>query len=267
MPVCRRDDIDIFYETAGAGPPLVLIHPLPFDHNVWLYQQARFSDRFRVVAMDLRGWGRSSKPTEPFSLADMGADVLAVLAKEGATEDAVIMGCSVGSKIALMLACDHPEIFEAAILIGGNSGPQNQFDHRVAAYRANAKAGTLRDYHLGHLRFGVTARWADSAIGTYLLDGFAERGAGLNPDSIARVFEALTLSDITPKLPSFKTPTLIVNGEHDGALPGGTKTASLIAGCEHRILPGAGHCCFIEEPAAFDALAMDFLARNGLWPA
>jgi 3-oxoadipate enol-lactonase len=266
MPVSNRNGVDIFYETAGAGRPLVLIHPLPFDHNVWLYQQARFSARFRTIAMDLRGWGRSGKPTTPFSLADMGADILGVLADAGADRDAIVMGCSIGSKIALMLACDRPDIFKAAILVGGNSGPQNQFDHRIAAYRDSARKGVLRDYHVGHLRYGVTSQWADTPIGQYLIDGFAERGRDLDPDSIAQVFQALTVSDLTPKLSSFRTPTLIVNGEHDNALPGGARTASLIAQAEHRILPGTGHCCFIEAPDRFDALTIDFLERAGMWP-
>src|SRR5437016_7009896 len=103
MPISRANGLDIYYETAGSGPPLVLVHALPYDHNLWLYQVERFSSRFRTVAMDLRGWGRSAKPRTPFSLADMGDDILAVLA------GAVVMGCSIGSKIALMLACDHPE--------------------------------------------------------------------------------------------------------------------------------------------------------------
>ncbi len=262
MPISRANGLDIYYETAGAGPALVLIHALPFDHNLWLYQMAHFSDRFRTIAMDLRGWGRSAKPRDAFTLRDMGDDVMGVLRDEG-IDSAVVMGCSIGSKIAIMLACDHPEMFKAAILVGGNSGLQNQFDHRIAAYRVHAAAGTLRDYHLGHLRHGVTERFADSPTGRYLLDGFVERGAGLDPDSIARVFGALTVSDLTPKLASYKTPTLIVNGEHDSALPGGTRTAGLIAHAEHRILPGAGHCCFLEEPALFDGVVTEFLG-NGL---
>jgi 3-oxoadipate enol-lactonase len=242
-----------------------LIHALPFDHNLWLYQVARFSDRFRTIAMDLRGWGRSAKPRDAFTLRDMGDDVMGVLRDEG-IDSAMVMGCSIGSKIALMLACDHPDVFKAAILIGGNSGPQNQFDHRIAAYRAHAAAGTLRDYHLGHLRHGVTAGFADSPTGRYLLDGFVERGAGLDPDSIAQVFGALTASDLTSKLAAYRTPTLIVNGEHDSALPGGTRTAGLIRQAEHRILPGAGHCCFLEEPAVFDGYVTEFLGRHGLLP-
>jgi 3-oxoadipate enol-lactonase len=266
MPVSRANGLDIYYETAGVGPPLLLIHALPFDHNLWLYQVERFSARFHTIAMDLRGWGRSAKPRRPFSLRAMGDDVLGVLREVGAGGGAVVLGCSIGSKIALMLACDHPEIFRAAILVGGNSGPQLQFEHRIAAYRAHAAAGTLADYHLGHLRHGVTRAWADSAIGRYLLAGFVERGRTLDAECIAQVFQALTVSDLTPKLPTYRTATLIVNGEHDSALAGGTRTAELIAQAEHKILPGTGHCCFLEDPGNFNALVEAFLARNDLWP-
>src|SRR5258707_8362430 len=179
----------------------------------------------------------------------MGDDITGVLADEGVIGGAVVLGCSIGSKIALMLACDHPEIFKAAILVGGNSGPQPQFDHRIAAYRAHQAAGTLADYHSGHLRYGVTSLWADSAIARYLLSGFVERGHGLDADSIAQVFGALTVSDLTPKLPYYKSPTLIVNGEHDNALGGGKRTAGLIRHAAHKVLPATGHCCFLEDPA------------------
>jgi 3-oxoadipate enol-lactonase len=266
MPVNHRDGVDIYYETMGEGPPLVLVHALPFDHNLWLYQVERFSSRFRTIAMDLRGWGRSSKPHAPFSLRDMGDDVMDVLAQEGVRSGAIVIGCSIGSKIALMLACDHPDVFRAAILVGGNSGPQPQFDHRIAAYRSHQAAGTLADYHLGHLRYGVTQAWADTLSGRYLLSGFVERGRTLDAESIAQVFQALTVSDLTPRLAAYRSPTLIVNGEHDSALPGGTKTAALIPHAEHKILPGTGHCCFLENPAGFNALVQDFLAANRLWP-
>ena len=268
MPTSRANGANIQYEKAGSGPPLVLIHAMPFDHNLWLYQVERFSAHFTTIAMDLRGWGASAKPRDPFTLEDMGRDVMGVLADEDIRGDAVVMGCSVGSKIALMLACDHPGIFKAAILVGGNSGLQAQFDHRIAAYRAEHAAGTLRAYHLGHLRYGVTGAWADSPIGRYLLDGFAERADGkLDPDSIARVFEAVGTSDLTPKLPAYWTPTLIVNGEHDNALKGGTLTASLIKQAQHKVLPGTGHCCFIEDPARFNAWVRDFLIEAKAWPS
>jgi 3-oxoadipate enol-lactonase len=266
MPVSRANGLDIYYEKVGSGPALVLIHALPFDHNLWLYQVERFSARYTTLAMDLRGLGRSAKPRTPFSLQDMANDILGILREEGVTS-AVVLGCSIGSKLALMLACDRPDIFKAAILVGGNSGPQAQFDHRIAAYREHQAKGTLKDYHLGHLRHGVTQAWADTPAARYLLQGFVERGAALDAGSLAQVFGALTVSDLTDRLSAYKSPTLIVNGEFDNALKGGTRTASLIPQAEHEIIPGAGHCCFLEDPATFETLVRDFLARNRLWPA
>ncbi len=266
MPVSRRNGVDIYYERVGRGPPLVLIHAMPFDHHLWLYQVERFSSRFTTIAMDLRGWGQSAKPRTPFTLEDMGRDVTGVLEDEDLARDAIVMGCSVGSKIALMLACDHPEIFKGAVLVGGNSGLQAQFDHRIAAYRAEHAAGTLPAYHLGHLRHGVTAGWADTPTGRYLLEGFVERGADLDPESIANVFRAVGESDLTSRLAQYRSPTLIVNGEHDNALKGGTRTASLIGHSQHFILPGAGHCCFVEQPSTFNARVTQFFKETGIWP-
>ena len=266
MPVSKANGLDIHYSVTGSGPPLVMIHALPFDRGLWDYQVAAFQDRFTCIAMDLRGWGDSAKPHEPFNLRDMGDDVMGVLRDLGITENAVVLGCSIGSKIALMLACDHPDVFSAAILVGGNSGPQNQFDHRIAAYRAHAANGTFRDYHLGHLRHGVTQGWADSEVGRAFLQGFVERGAALDAECIAQVFGALTVSDLTPRLPAYRSPTLIVNGEHDSALAGGTRTASLITQAEHVILPATGHCCFVEDPSQFNECMTDFLTRHGLMP-
>lgn len=59
---------------------------------------------------------------------------------------------------------------------------------------------------------------------------------------------------------------MIVNGEHDTALPGGTRTAGLLPHAEHRILPRTGHCCFLEDPGGFEVLVREFLERNDLWP-
>jgi pimeloyl-ACP methyl ester carboxylesterase len=59
---------------------------------------------------------------------------------------------------------------------------------------------------------------------------------------------------------------LIVNGEHDNALPGGQRTAALIPHAVHEILPRTGHCCFLEDPENFNALVQAFLVNNKLWP-
>jgi 3-oxoadipate enol-lactonase len=266
MPISQANGLDIYYEKAGQGPPLMLVHALPFNHNLWQYQIASLSNRFTTYAVDLRGWGRSAKPRTPFTLRDMGADVMGVLDDEGVSEPVVLMGCSIGSKIALMLACEQPERIAAAILIGGNSG-RPDFSRRIAEYRAQAAAGTLVDYHRGHLRHGVTKDWADTELGAFLIESFVDHDGALDAESIAQVFGAMEGSDLTQARRSCRVPVLVVNGEFDSAFEGGAQTAADTPGAERAIIDGAGHCCFIEKPARFDSIVRAFLAEKKLWPA
>src|SRR5882724_11256286 len=103
MPYCSVNSIRIYYEISGAGFPLLLIHANPFDHRLWLYQIASFSTFFQVIAVDLRGYGHSDKPTSKTSLAMMAEDVLGVCRKEELKE-AIVAGISVGGNVALQLS-------------------------------------------------------------------------------------------------------------------------------------------------------------------
>ncbi|MFM1816816.1 MAG: hypothetical protein RLZ98_3511 [Pseudomonadota bacterium] len=264
MPISRRTGVDIYYEKTGSGPPLVLIHAIPFDHRMWIYQAATFSAHFTCIAMDIRALGQSGKPDQPCSLRDMADDIMGVLTEEGVSSDAIVMGCSIGSKLAMLLACDHPDVFKACIAVGGTSEKQGNFDHRINAYLEHQKNDTLGEYHLGHLRHGVTKEWAETPIGRYLIDGFARRGKTIDSRALVHLFRVLQESDITGKLPACKVPILIVNGEHDSARSGGARTHELFPHIAQKILPGTGHCCMLEDPAGFDRLVIDFIETNGL---
>jgi 3-oxoadipate enol-lactonase len=239
---------------------MVLIHANPFDHDLWLYQAAHFSTWFKVVTVDIRGYGRSVKMTEPFTLKDMCNDVLGVMS-DLRLERAVLGGCSVGSGTALLLALDHPELFEALILVGGNSGASSRYQKRIDGYVSN-----LSGYHINHMRELVGPAFAKSELGKHLLTMFAERGPRLTGEAIAQVFAAGNTTDTTARLREMKVPTLVINGELDHSLAAGQRTAKLIRGAEHRILPGTGHACCIENPAAFNRLALAFLQARGLVP-
>ena len=69
------------------------------------------------------------------------------------------------------------------------------------------------------------------------------------------------------RLGEMKPPTLVINGEHDVSLQRGGETASLIPSATHVVLPGTGHACCIEDPAAFEAAVMEFLKPKELLPA
>ena len=260
MPFSHANGVKIWFETAGDGPAMVFVHANPFDHDLWLYQTAHFSTWFKVITIDIRGYGRSVKMTEPFTLKDMCNDVLGVMS-DLRLKRAVLGGCSVGSGTSLLLALDHPELFEGLILVGGNSGASSRYQKRVDGYVSN-----LSSYHINHMRELVSPAFAKSELGAHLLTMFAERGPRLEGDAIAQVFAAGNTTDTTARLREMKVPTLVINGELDHSLAAGQRTANLIPGAEHRILPGTGHACCIENPAAFNRLVLAFLRARGLVP-
>jgi pimeloyl-ACP methyl ester carboxylesterase len=260
MPFSHANGIPIWYEVTGDGPALVFIHANPFDHDLWLYQAAHFSTWYKVIGIDIRGYGRSMKMDMPFTLKDMTDDVIGVMRDLGVTR-AICAGCSVGSGITILLGLDHPDLFEALILVGGNSGASNRYQKRIDGYRADLGA-----YHIRHMRELVSPAFAESRLGKHLLNIFVEREPRLKGDAIAQVFAAGNSTDTTERLREMRVPTLVINGEFDHSLAAGQRTASLVPDAEHHILPGTGHACCIEDPAGFDALVLDFLRRRGLLP-
>src|SRR6476620_10729234 len=133
MPYSNANGLRIYYEVSGEGFPFVMVHANPFDHNLWMYQIAHFSTYFKVVAIDIRGYGRSDKPSVPFTLKDMADDVLGVCC-DGRIMDAIVGVGSVGSGMAILLGLDHPELFKELILVGGSSGPGGSSEDRIRGY-------------------------------------------------------------------------------------------------------------------------------------
>jgi pimeloyl-ACP methyl ester carboxylesterase len=189
----------------------------------------------------------------------MADDVLGVCRDEGVKE-AILGGVSVGSGMALLLGLDYPEMFKALILVGGSSAPAGSIEDRIHGY---TNIG-VEKYHIQHLRELVAPGFPETKLGKYLLNTYVERDPWLSGESIGQIFRARGGTDMTPRLRSMKVPTLVINGEYDNSLKGGQRTASLIPGAVHKILPKTGHACCIEDPAGFDEFVTDFLRANHL---
>jgi 3-oxoadipate enol-lactonase len=261
MPFASNRGVSIYYETYGAGPPMVLVHANPFDHRLFTYQIASLAPYFRLVAMDIRGYGRSDKPVAPFTLNDMADDVLAVCAQEKIAR-AIFMGVSVGSGMSLLIGLDRPEICDAIVLVGGSSKGGADIAGRVKGYTS----ADLRGYRRSHLRELVAPGFCETKLGAWVLDLFSEKANELSGECIAQIFRAREACDMRDRLPGMKPPTLVINGAHDVSLQRGGETASTIPGAKHVVLPGTGHACCIEDPAAFDVAVVTFLKERNLWP-
>ncbi len=266
MPFSTRNGLRIHYEVHGQGSPdaptMVLIHANPFDRRLWLFQIARFSPFYRVIAVDLRGYGHSDKPEgAPFTLHDMMRDVLGVCADEG-VERAIFAGVSVGSGIAMLMALDHPERVEACVLVGGSSSGPRDVESICAGFRDK----DLGVYLMELMRGYVAPGFADTPLGGWLLRLFVEDASRLSAACIAQIFRARASCDMTDRLPGLKPPTLVINGAYDGSLEAGRRTASRIPGARHVTLPNTGHACCIEDPEGFEAAMIAFLAEHGKLP-
>jgi len=263
MPYSSAAGPKIYYEVSGEGPDLVFVHANPFDHRLWLYQVAHFSSYFRCVSVDIRGYGRSDQVETPFTLADMKDDVLGVCGKEGITS-AIFCGCSVGSGIALLTGLDHPEMAKALILVGGSSRGSAGVRQRAESFSTTTDvAATIRD----HLRDCVAPAFPGTPHGRWILSLFAEKAHALSAKAIAQIHRARGACDMSGRLKDLGVPALVINGAHDNSLAAGRETAAGIKGARHVELPGTGHACCIEDPAAFDQAVIDFLRDNRLWPA
>jgi 3-oxoadipate enol-lactonase len=260
MPFANNRGVSIYYETYGDGPPMVLVHANPFDRRLFTYQIARFSPYFRLVALDIRGYGFSDKPEMPFTLDDMADDVLAVCAQEQISR-AVFMGVSVGSGISLLIGLDRPQMCDAVILVGGSSKGGADIAGRVAGYTS----ADLRGYQRSHIRELVAPGFATPSSAPGCSTCF-QNAHLLSGRCIAQIFRAREACDMRDRLAGMQPPTLVINGAHDVSLKRGGETASMIPGAKHVVIPGTGHACCIEDPAAFDAAVMEFLREKGLWP-
>lgn len=263
MPFATNGGTRIFYDVAGDGPAMVMLHANPCDHRMWMYQISHFSRRFRVIAPDMRGYGRTDKVTTPYDFDALVGDVLTVCEAEKVTSG-VIAGASLGSKIAFQLVADYPDLFQAQIQVGGNAFRGTSYDGRITGYEAADPDVT--NYRRGHLKELFAPDFSETPRGRYLSGVILEDSAQLSGKAIATLFHSFDDVDLVSDVPKISIPTLIVNGAHDNSLEGGRRTAGLIPGAKHAVIEDAGHLCILENPATFDGLCEIFLEENQLLP-
>ena len=257
MPYTSFDDRHIYYSDAGEGPVAVLIHGYPLDRTMWLDQVAALADIRRVVAIDLRGCGRSSPVTgETITMDDFAADVARVISDLG-EDNADIVGLSMGGYVALALWANHPEKVRSLVLANtkagadsdeGRAGRQAQAEAVVADGREPLATKLLGALLAPDHELSVAARLRTMAertpVETYVacLGGMAAR------------------PDRTGLLETISVPTLVVSGEADGLIPPAVskEMADAIPGAEFVSIPGAGHLSPMERPAEFAGALRSF---------
>ena len=242
-------------DTGGDGTPVVLVHADWTDSGIWSPVVRLLRDRYRVIRYDLRGFGRSSRPTEPFTRL---GDLLALLDHFG-IGDAVVVGHSGGGGTALGLAVHHPERVRALALIapGIHDYPWPADD---AFYRECGPLIKAADRE-ALLRLGLRT-WAPA--------GADDTITAMMRGAISSWFEIGDLEETDPpgfgRLGEIRAPTVMLLGdlEYPMVTEASRAIAARLDGCRTVLLPGADHLLPLRQP---HRLAETIAGVAGLGPA
>ena len=121
MPTINLENVSLYYEEQGAGEPLLLLHGLGSNGRSWEYQVEPFARQYRVIVPDVRGHGRSAKPTGPYSVSQFANDIFNLL-DHLQIDRFHLVGLSMGGMIGFQMAVDRPERLKSMTIV--NSGPE-----------------------------------------------------------------------------------------------------------------------------------------------
>lgn len=200
MSTIRVNDIDMYYELHGSGEPLVMLQGLGFEISAMVTAPGKvryldkFTDRYRVLLFDCRGVGRTDKPDMPYTIEMLADDAVGLMDALG-IKTAHIMGTSMGSQVAQVLAAKYPDRVRSLILVVG-------FPRALPLMKAIGYVAT-------HVP-GVKEKMTGWMFG---------QPYPPTPASFARMTKAANRCDTRPLLKNIRAPTLIVNGTKDGIVP------------------------------------------------
>lgn len=252
----------IFYEVAGRGEPVVLIHGGQLDSRMWDGEFALLSKEFRVLRYDVRGYGGSPRP-EGLTYSD-ASDLNALLDYVGMPK-AHLVGLSLGGRIALDFAPIHPERVASLTLVGpglaGFEFPDPEGDARWWAMILAAHDGAEK----------VTDLWLRDPLMAPAMENprLAPRLRLLSLEN-GQAWLANPVLQKSPRPPAAErlkeihAPTLLVLGDRDVPSIKATmeKLEKDVPGARKVVVPGAGHMVNMEKPEEFDRALLAFL-RGG----
>ncbi len=257
----HANGIELYYEHAGSGDCLLFISGTGADlrRAPRLTDVPAFAD-FELLQYDERGLGQSEVPTVPYTMADYGNDVAALLDAVG-WDDCLVVGVSFGGMVAQELAIRHPGRVRRLVLActspGGAGGASYPLHELVDL---DPEASLAKRFELIDARWDEAWREANPETVRLIAEGFQLGGEGGAPgEGPLRQLEARSHHDTAGRLGRIRCPTLVCGGVYDGIAPPANSEflAETIPGAELAFFDG-GHGFFMQDPAAIPAI-VDFL--------
>lgn len=266
MPGVDRGEATVDYETAGEGEPLVFVHGAWASRRMWDPQFDRFADDRTVLAVDLRGHGRTGRTRRgSYGIRLFAEDLRAVLEREG-IDDPVICGLSMGGHVAMTYATEYP--VDALILAGSTRTvppvPLGRLGRRVMPAKSVLhwliRSMGVRRYHEALLA-GIRATEGHPWVGLkpetrryvrWEIDRF-------ETNEYLKVFDAL-YDYRPPDLSGLDVPTLLVHGDHEAtSVVRQNRVLAARLGAQRVKIPAAGHLLNLDNPRPFNAGLATFL--------
>jgi pimeloyl-ACP methyl ester carboxylesterase len=268
MPTVSVDGVDIAYDVAGEGEPCLLLHGWPDSASLWRNQVPALVDAgYRVVTPDLRGYGRSSKPTEvdAYSILVIAGDLVAVLDDLG-LERVNLVGHDWGAGIAWAMAAFLPDRVQRLVVLSvGAPGTffrtyeQREKSWYMLLFQFEGIAEQwLRDDGWANFRAWANHPDADEVIARLEADGSLTPGLNYYRANVGPA----TLLAPPPELPPVQAPTMGLWSTGDLALTETqmTDSSKAVAGTfRYERVEGPGHWMQLEAPERVNALLLDFL--------
>ncbi len=262
MPKIPVRDIEVNYEEAGTGFPLVLVHGLNGDLTGWALVMPEFAEQYRTLALDMRGHGGTSKPDHPYSIKGFAEDLLEFLRKKQIPK-AHLLGLSMGGAIAQQFALDHPEMIRSLALVSTFSYIDDHARRAFEGLKQNLARGGYPAFFDGVLSLAFTPKYIAANPGP--IAELREKRIQLNsPAAIARATDACMAFDLKDQISGIHLPTLVVSGREDVFTPVhlAEQIHRAIRGSEWKILEGVGHNLYIESAPDLVQAVLGFLQRN-----
>jgi pimeloyl-ACP methyl ester carboxylesterase len=265
----RIGDQLVHVEMAGSGPPLVLVHGFGGSTYSWRRVMPRLAESFRVVAVDLNGFGYTQRPRDHarYTREAQGELVLAVMDALG-FKTAHLMGHSYGGGISLWIAWKHPERLRSLVLVD-SSAPTYAYDRRsrVASFRP-LTAAFLRTWMLrpSTVRKALLRSFYDDSLVTdELVQAYWER---IRIEGVVDAYVGLTVPVRGPVdtvvLEEIRVPTLVVWGAQDEVISAesGRRATERMPRGEFVLLEKTGHVPMEERPEELLGHVLPFLRRQ-----
>lgn len=268
-----RDGGSVHVVERGSGRPLVLLHGITLRSDVWAPQFHDLADRFRVIAVDLRGHGASTAGTDGYGMHRLAADLATVL-EDLDLRDAVVVGHSMGGMAVMAFCGDFPEVLHERVaglvfLATRAHAVLPPYVDRIGRAVVRRGQGRVDRGRALPPRVTVTPRAARLAFGerpsVRAVEIVAEMGQAMAPDALVRSVAGLLEHDAREALAATKTPSLVVVGTRDllTPVPAARHLARQLPGPELVVLPRAGHQLMQERPDELAILLDAFVARIG----